>query len=70
MKVVLRFCFLNPIVIDQPASFELEAYFFFILEFDFLQVHGHLPFRRVEISQDDFSGVNYCGRILGPAEQL
>jgi hypothetical protein len=59
MEGVLRFSFLDPIVVDQPASLKSEAYFLFILELNFFQVHGHLLFRCVVISLDDFSGVNY-----------
>jgi hypothetical protein len=44
MEIMLRFCFLDPIVVNQPASLEPQAYFLLILEFNFLQVHGHLPF--------------------------
>ena len=58
MEGVLRFSFLDPIVVDQPASLKSEAYFLFILEFNVLQVQCHLLFRRVVISLDDFSVVN------------
>jgi hypothetical protein len=70
MEIMLRFCFLDPIVVNQPASLNLEAYFLLILEFNLLQVHGHLPFWRVEISHDDFSGVDYRGSVLDPTEHL
>jgi len=70
MEGVLRFSFLDPLVVDQPASLKSEAYFLFILEFNVLQVHGHLLFRRVVISFEDFSGVNLWRSVFYFTEQL
>lgn len=70
MEGVLRFSFLDPLVVDQPASLKNKAYFLFILEFNFFQVHGHLLFRRVVIFLDDFSGVNQCWSVFYSTEHL
>ena len=68
MESVIRFIFLDPIVVNQPASLKGEAVFLFILELNDLKVQNHLHF--CILSPDHFSYKNSCWSVLDFAEHF
>lgn len=70
MERMIRFIFLDPIVVNQHSSLEGKADFPVISEFNILKKHIQLFCRRIIIPLDYLPSVNFCRSVLDLTEQF